>query len=77
MPEEISKNPKVCQTNGNLCYPPKYFTNTESPKQTLALYPIFNTKQAKQEIKKDPFNNSNYIRKGAFYVHNYKFSNVF
>ncbi len=73
---ETSKNPKVAQTNGELCYPPSYFATRPATSKNLANYPVFNDKQAKQEIKRDTFNHANYVRRGMFYVHNYNYSNI-
>lgn len=73
---ELNPNPKVCQTNGELCYPTRYFSSIGTNKQNLDLYPIFNKKQEKSEVKTDLFKNPNYVRKGVFYVHNYRYSNV-
>ena len=73
---ETSKNPKVSLTNGALCYPPSYFASRPNTSKNLATYPVFNEKQAKQEIKRDTFNHANYVRRGMFYVHNYNFSNI-
>ena len=70
-------NPKVCQTNGELCYPTRYFSSFGTVKQNLDKFPIFNSKQVRLEVKEDLFKNPNYVRKGIFYVHNYKYSNIF
>jgi hypothetical protein len=73
-PFKINKFTKTVASDGRVVYPIDYFNNKITTETNLSRHKQYNKIQADRVIEYDKHLNVNYIRRGVFYVKNYKYS---